>query len=203
MHYSGDASITKFVVGAVWILDTLHVAFMCHILYYYLITNYGVPTSSEYVVWSFPASLLFSAYSHINILPLSPSGEVVGDLPDCKCICCRWVWHRDDCSNRDQRIRQIFYATTPFAATFVLAEVLMTTSLCVLLYDSVALAEFATSTWSTGSDFVIGKLYANSLLASLNTWQHLRSRGQVKRRHPYRPPHEHTAAFGGNKEFKG
>ncbi|KAI6099488.1 hypothetical protein EDD16DRAFT_502482 [Pisolithus croceorrhizus] len=130
----------------------------------------------------------------------------------------------------------------------------MTTSLCVLLYDSgtrspfsstkcilttfiiyavnrcilvfiVALAEFATvstndilhhdyvalmlptvelqSTWSTGSDFVIGKLYANSLLASLNTWQHLRSRGQVKRRHPYRPPHEHTAAFGGNKEFKG
>ncbi|KAI6106798.1 hypothetical protein EV401DRAFT_498943 [Pisolithus croceorrhizus] len=151
---------------------------------------------------------------------LSPSGEVVGDLPDCKCICCRCfsyythetlvtqrcstrVWHRDDCSNRDQRIRQIFYATTPFAATFVLAEVLMTTSLCVLLYDSVALAEFATSTWSTGSDFVIGKLYANSLLASLNTWQHLRSRGQVKRRHPYRPPHEHTAAFGGNKEFKG
>ncbi|KAI6158496.1 hypothetical protein EDD17DRAFT_997484 [Pisolithus thermaeus] len=54
MHYSGDASTIKFPVGAVWILDTLHVAFMCHVLYYYLIINYGVLTSLEYDVWSFP-----------------------------------------------------------------------------------------------------------------------------------------------------
>ncbi|KAI6158498.1 hypothetical protein EDD17DRAFT_1621523, partial [Pisolithus thermaeus] len=31
------------------ILDTLHVSFMCHTLYYYLVTNYGVPTSLEYI----------------------------------------------------------------------------------------------------------------------------------------------------------
>ncbi|KAI6139607.1 hypothetical protein EDD17DRAFT_1671332, partial [Pisolithus thermaeus] len=36
------------------ILDTLHVSFMCHTLYYYLVTNYGVPTSLEYIVWSYP-----------------------------------------------------------------------------------------------------------------------------------------------------
>ncbi|KAI6021795.1 hypothetical protein BKA83DRAFT_4287630 [Pisolithus microcarpus] len=63
MHYSEDASTVKFLVGAVWILDTLHVAFMCHILYYYLITNYGVLTSLEYDVWSFPASLLVNVPS--------------------------------------------------------------------------------------------------------------------------------------------
>ncbi|KAI6099244.1 hypothetical protein EDD16DRAFT_531561 [Pisolithus croceorrhizus] len=33
--------------------------------------------------------------------------------------------------------------------------------------------------WSTGMDFMKGKLYANSLLASLNTRQHLRSQGSV------------------------
>ncbi|KIK28352.1 hypothetical protein PISMIDRAFT_674086 [Pisolithus microcarpus 441] len=57
MHYSEDASTVKFLVAATCILDTLHVSFMCHILYYYLITNYGVPTSLEYIVWSFPASV--------------------------------------------------------------------------------------------------------------------------------------------------
>ncbi|KAI6103237.1 hypothetical protein EV401DRAFT_2021246 [Pisolithus croceorrhizus] len=52
MHYSEDALTLKSLVAATWILDTLHVAFVCHALYYYLITNYGVPTSLEYIVWS-------------------------------------------------------------------------------------------------------------------------------------------------------
>ncbi|KAI6107862.1 hypothetical protein EV401DRAFT_427571 [Pisolithus croceorrhizus] len=113
-------------------------------------------------------------------------------------------------------IKQIrFYAATPFVATLVLAEVLTTTSLCVLLYDSgnrsafsstkrlltvliiyainrcllvliVALAEFVATVelqnaWSTGLDVTIGKLYANSLLASLNTRQHVRSRGSTSK----------------------
>ncbi|KAI6132579.1 hypothetical protein EDD16DRAFT_1533125 [Pisolithus croceorrhizus] len=61
MHYSEDASTMKFLVFAIWILDTLHVSFICHVLYYYLITNYGVPTSLEYLVWSLPASLVVNA----------------------------------------------------------------------------------------------------------------------------------------------
>ncbi|KAI6101521.1 hypothetical protein EV401DRAFT_2026599 [Pisolithus croceorrhizus] len=31
--------------------------------------------------------------------------------------------------------------------------------------------------WAASFDFIVGKLYANSFLASLNTRQHLRSRG--------------------------
>ncbi|KAI6139609.1 hypothetical protein EDD17DRAFT_1671345 [Pisolithus thermaeus] len=57
MHFSGDTSTIKFFVGATWILDTVHVVFMCHMLYYYLITNYGVPTSLEHDVWSFPVRI--------------------------------------------------------------------------------------------------------------------------------------------------
>ncbi|KAI6127187.1 hypothetical protein F5141DRAFT_1086268 [Pisolithus sp. B1] len=30
MHNSEDASTTKFIVAAVWVLDTLHVLFICH-----------------------------------------------------------------------------------------------------------------------------------------------------------------------------
>ncbi|KAI6122077.1 hypothetical protein F5141DRAFT_558353 [Pisolithus sp. B1] len=74
-YCSKDASTVKFLVAATCILDTLHVSFMCHMLYHYLVktkvsalcscrvqslqvTNYGVPTSLDYIVWSFPASAL-------------------------------------------------------------------------------------------------------------------------------------------------
>ncbi|KAI5996873.1 hypothetical protein F5J12DRAFT_929098 [Pisolithus orientalis] len=66
MHYSADdASIMKCLVTVTWILDTVHVMLMCHILYYYLVTNYGIPTSLDYIVWSYPASFL------VNILVVS------------------------------------------------------------------------------------------------------------------------------------
>lgn len=58
MHCSEDALIAKLLVAATWILDTLHMSLMGHLLYYYLITNYGVPTSLKYIVWSYPVSLL-------------------------------------------------------------------------------------------------------------------------------------------------
>ncbi|KAI6150028.1 hypothetical protein EDD17DRAFT_1640186, partial [Pisolithus thermaeus] len=48
MHHSEDASTMDFLVFAV----------LCHVLYYYLVTNYGVPTSLEYPVWSLSASLV-------------------------------------------------------------------------------------------------------------------------------------------------
>lgn len=40
MYYmldSEDALTLKFLVAAIWIFDTLHVLFMCHILYHYLV----------------------------------------------------------------------------------------------------------------------------------------------------------------------
>ncbi|KAI6006494.1 hypothetical protein F5J12DRAFT_95488 [Pisolithus orientalis] len=62
MHYSEDVSAMKFLVATLWVLDTLHVSFMSHMLYHYLIINYGVPTTLEYIVWSFPASLLVNLF---------------------------------------------------------------------------------------------------------------------------------------------
>ncbi|KAI6003044.1 hypothetical protein EDD15DRAFT_1454848 [Pisolithus albus] len=61
MHYSEDDSTTKFIVAIVWVMDTLHVSFTCHMLYYYLITNYGALMSLEYIVWSFSASLVVNS----------------------------------------------------------------------------------------------------------------------------------------------
>ncbi|KAI6104235.1 hypothetical protein F5141DRAFT_1128076 [Pisolithus sp. B1] len=97
------------------------------------------------------------------------------------------------------RIRS--YALIPCAAAIVLGEVLITLSLCILLYDNGSHSAFPRTkhilntlviyavnrclltliivdnqdAWAVGLDFNIGKLYANSLLASLNTRQYLRA----------------------------
>ncbi|KAI6156387.1 hypothetical protein EDD17DRAFT_1047194 [Pisolithus thermaeus] len=101
------------------------------------------------------------------------------------------------------------YTATPGACAIALAEVLITVSLCLLLYESgshsavprtkrllntlivyavnrcwltllVVIGEVTMDandqiSWAIGLDFIVGQLYANSLLASLNTRQHLRS----------------------------
>ncbi|KAI6150034.1 hypothetical protein EDD17DRAFT_1513728 [Pisolithus thermaeus] len=218
MHYSEDASTTKFLVIAIWwasewlSLASQHTAqgwIVCHALYYYLIANYAVPATLEYIVWFLylPFQGCFPLMRYDRSFPafsLSPSSEVVGD-----------------CSNYTIRIRSsrvwhsswviIFqsYALIPCATAIVVGEVLITLSLCILLYDNgshsafprtkrilntlviyavnrclltlvFTVAELVTivdnqDAWAVGLDFNIGKLYANSLLASLNTRQYLRA----------------------------
>jgi len=43
MSFPKDDITTKLLVGAIWILDTLHIFFMCHALYFYLIIGFGNP----------------------------------------------------------------------------------------------------------------------------------------------------------------
>ncbi|KAI6104604.1 hypothetical protein EV401DRAFT_659341 [Pisolithus croceorrhizus] len=224
MHYSEDGLTTKVLVSAIWILDTLHLSFVCHILYYYLITNYGVPTSLNYIVWSLPASVLVNVlvvsmvqcfFAH-QIYHLCRSGVkwlVTGPIIlfvlaqfgfGMETVILEFIDH-----NASVQTQITFYDVTPAWATIVVAEVLITVSLCVLLYNRdsgsvlprtkrlvntliiyavnrclltslVAIADLIIAievqdTWSIGLDFIIGKLYANSLLASLNSRGHLRS----------------------------
>ncbi|KAI6158488.1 hypothetical protein EDD17DRAFT_995927 [Pisolithus thermaeus] len=224
LFLSGDDLTTKLVVAAIWILDTLHISFVCHVLYYYLIVNYGAPTSLEYIVWSFPASVLVNSFVSVIV----------------QCFFARRIYHLcrrqlrwlvtapiilvvlvcfgfgiasaalllvNNADNFAAYTR--FYSSIPAAFAIALAEVLVTVPLCVLLYDGrswsatprmkrlmntliiyavnrclltlpVIVAEVAVTitgqvAWSMGLNFIIGKLYANSLLASLNSRQHLRS----------------------------
>ncbi|KAI6096442.1 hypothetical protein EV401DRAFT_1125614 [Pisolithus croceorrhizus] len=172
---SGDALTIKLLVAAVWILDTLHILFLCHALYYYLITNYGVPMSFEYIIC--PMLLCAS-----NLSPLSASSKVM-----------------------------TFYGVTPAVTVGALAEIMITISLCILLYDrrsgsalsrtkrllntliiyavnrcllilliaitALVMTMEGQDTWFLGFSFVAGRLYANAFLASLNCRERLRSQG--------------------------
>lgn len=217
-----DTSTMKFMVATVWVLDTLHVSFVCHMEYYYLITNWGAPTSLEYIVWSFPASILIDVIV-ITIVQLFFARTIYH-------LCrrqLRWlvivplvllvlahvgfamataiVIFINSTFSFASYTR--FYTTTPAAIAIALAEVLITVSLCTLLRTSnsavprtkrllntlviyavnrcllilpVVITMAVTGTdnlfvWASTFDLIVGKLYANSLLASLNTRQYLRS----------------------------
>ncbi|KAI5996481.1 hypothetical protein F5J12DRAFT_355985 [Pisolithus orientalis] len=243
MHYVEDASIKKFLVAAVWVLDTLHVSLTCHILYYYMITNYGVPTSLEYNIWSLTMSFLVNIFmvcitqlffANIIYYLCRPHVKWLVTTPIMLLVLAHFGFGMETVvlefvNNRISVLTQIkFYGVTPTVATVVLAETLITVSLCILLYDGgsyfafpgtkrllntliiyavnrclltllVAIAELVMvhvayytmlmslshfpqtanekHAWLIGLNFIIGKLYANSLLASLNTRQYLRSLG--------------------------
>ncbi|KIM82112.1 hypothetical protein PILCRDRAFT_485190 [Piloderma croceum F 1598] len=57
VRYPRDWRVYKISVGALWILDCLHIALSIHFGYYYLITTFGNPLSLSFVVWSQKAQL--------------------------------------------------------------------------------------------------------------------------------------------------
>ncbi|KAI6132314.1 hypothetical protein EDD17DRAFT_1516522 [Pisolithus thermaeus] len=202
MHYSEDASTMKFLVFA--ICKCLVLSSEC-LANGWLITNYGVLTSLEYPVWFL--NLLFQTYYFPlmiygrslsaslvvnNILPLSSPSEVVGDRPnwlgfEALISACRFV------NNEFSALLSIkSYATIPFVVIRVLDEVLITLSLCILLYGKGSRSAFPRTkrlmnmlviyainrcflTLIVVVDYSPLRIYANSLLASLNTRQYPRA----------------------------
>ncbi|KAI6099504.1 hypothetical protein EDD16DRAFT_503236 [Pisolithus croceorrhizus] len=237
MHYSEDTFAIKLLVAAIWIVDTLHVSFVCHVLYHYLITNYGIPTSLDYIIWSLPASVLMNIFMVSAIQCFFVHQIYRLCRPRLKC---RFVSHGSGV------LEQItYYDVTPAWAIIAVAEVLITASLCVVFYSSssgpifsrtkrllntliiyavnrclltslVAIADLVVTnevknTWTIGLDFILGQLYANSFLASLNTREHLRSRaagtpsdlriGTIRFADPPESPRDVESSKNGTNQF--
>ncbi|KAI6165849.1 hypothetical protein EDD17DRAFT_1789451 [Pisolithus thermaeus] len=222
MHYTEDGSTTKFVVAAVWFLDTLHTSFSmvnsqlaCHMMYYYLVK----------LMHLILASVLVNSSVIAVVQCVSLSTEVVSDRTSYPIsTSSAWIQHGLVNNAVTYALRDRFYTTTPAGSIVALAEVLITVSLCVLLYDggshcvvprtkrllntlivyavnrcgliraccgriaviaevimmTAAFSDFVQDAynmvaWAIGVDFIISKIYTNSLLASLNTRQHLQS----------------------------
>ncbi|KAG2112700.1 uncharacterized protein F5147DRAFT_684131 [Suillus discolor] len=222
VYYPSDPNSVKVLVAFIWVLDTLHVSFMCHALYYYLVTSFDDPNNLGTGVWSLFTSLalnlcmavLVQTYFTFRISYLTRSNIrwwltsfimlfVIAHFAfGLETVILMFI------KKEFSALSQItLYAATPFAVTAVLSDVFIAVSLCILLHgnrgsyvethalvhtlmvyainrclltSAVAVAEviaFAISPgslWFIAIDFVIGKLYANSLLASLNSRSALR-----------------------------
>ncbi|KZT03225.1 uncharacterized protein LAESUDRAFT_660289 [Laetiporus sulphureus 93-53] len=58
-RYSSDGVWSKLTVCWLWLLDAVHLAFVVHMVYWYLVTNYFNPLELTVIVWTFKVSVLF------------------------------------------------------------------------------------------------------------------------------------------------
>ncbi|KAH7911126.1 hypothetical protein BJ138DRAFT_1151080 [Hygrophoropsis aurantiaca] len=60
LYFQTHRGITfyKIAICYLWILDAMHLAFIAHMIYHYLVNNYANPLVLPYIVWSFQAHIV-------------------------------------------------------------------------------------------------------------------------------------------------
>jgi len=228
MSFPKDDIATKLLVLLIWILDTVHVVFMCHALYFYLIIGFGNIQALVDGTWSLFASLgvnviisfITQCFFTERISRLcSPQKRWWVTIIIGITVLAHFVFGIETVTflfikKEFQRLKEAsLIAAVPFGITAVLSDIIIAATLCVLLgsnrsafedtnsvingiiifainrcilTSAVAVAEtivfsiLPNSFYSLAMDFVIGKLYANSLLAVLNSRATLSLRSNVR-----------------------
>ncbi|KAL4242555.1 hypothetical protein ABKN59_011425, partial [Abortiporus biennis] len=57
-RYKSDSRTMRVLVFILWLLDTLQLILVAHMVYYYVVTNYFNPKALVQIVWSFPAETI-------------------------------------------------------------------------------------------------------------------------------------------------
>jgi len=226
LYYPKDSPGLKLLVTFIWTLDTLHVVFMCHAIYYYLVTSFGNSKALLDGTWSIYASMtvnIFMAFviqcfyvKHIHLL--SPrrikwwlSSAIALFVLAHFCFGIDTVTQFFIKKSFGRLSEATYNGALPFATTAILSDILIAVALCVLLgsnrsefedtnnlinrlivfainrcilTSAVAVVEVIVficrphSFYTFAIDFIIGKLYTNSLLATLNSRQSFRGMGK-------------------------
>ncbi|KAF8838273.1 hypothetical protein BDN67DRAFT_101362 [Paxillus ammoniavirescens] len=96
--YTNDPFFLKALVAILCVLDTAHTALISHLVYFYLITEYGIPTMG--IIWTLPAQVFITA--------------MIGFIVQCSMMYRVWSLNRTD-------LRWILTVPTLIMASFSLA----------------------------------------------------------------------------------
>ncbi|KAF9450352.1 hypothetical protein P691DRAFT_758270 [Macrolepiota fuliginosa MF-IS2] len=217
MSYPKDEWWMKWLVGAIWTLDTIHVILMCHCIHYYLIRGFGNPALLSDGLWSLYASMaanvliafIVQCYFSIRIHKLSPvnhrwwiSSGIVFTVVAHLCFGMETVAYLF-IKKQFVHLKDItLVSAMPFGVAAVLSDIVIALALCILLHSNrsefeetnhiinklivyainrcilttaVAIVEVVVFSvtpnpfYTFAIDFAIGKLYANSFIAALNS----------------------------------
>ncbi|KAF8879543.1 hypothetical protein CPB84DRAFT_1838431 [Gymnopilus junonius] len=198
--YPSDLRQTKGLVLAIWALDASHTAFIWSALWSYVIDNYGDPSNINVIHWEIALTIVMTAIltflvhiffahriymlSKKNYLLTAPVAILACLRLISACVTTAEMIHYGTFSGFRSSIKWIF--TTGLALSTAV-DVLITGSLFVLLHASRTGAANAGTVISMicwlvmpsnlvfmGLHFVIGKLYATSLLVTLNMRENIR-----------------------------
>ncbi|KAJ7083588.1 hypothetical protein B0H15DRAFT_415337 [Mycena belliarum] len=225
LRYSNDGVVMRSLVFILWILDTIHTAFVFHVLYFYTMTT-----------WTKPSNLLDGVWSNYSLLSISTLMCLLVQLFYARTIyllCLgRWKWlsvallgplilassiYGVINAVRQTQVWELTKLVTithtivlPYACIRIAVDVITSISLCILLrgkkndirsttnmvntlilyattrflatssvsiFQIIVLGIDPTSLWGFTLDYIIGKLYVNSLLANLNSRDRVRAAG--------------------------
>jgi len=216
ISFPNDGILTRALVLLLWVLDTIHVLFMCHSVHSYTIVEYGNPTAVQDGNWSLIASVLmnllmiiivqsFFTYRIFKLCRPSRRWWIGGCIAIL--VLCHAGWGLGTCvlffiQRNFESFQKLRQAVVPFAVFDVVSDLSISTSLCLLLWghrtgfedtnliinrlivflinrciltcavaiiESIIFVVFPHTLYVFAIDFVLGKLYVNSLLAVLNS----------------------------------
>ncbi|KAF7979313.1 hypothetical protein HWV62_42709 [Athelia sp. TMB] len=161
--YPNDWKVHRIAVGALWLLDTLHLVFSIMLGYHYLVSSFGNPLALEFIHWSLKAQI----------------GVNVVIIVIVQCLYAVRMW-------RLVGIVLAFFMLQPdvfedlagwtvigsFAATTV-TDIVIAAFMCFYLYKSKT--GFATILLAQASPLV----YINSFLAMLNARRSINGHGDT------------------------
>ncbi|KAH8110100.1 hypothetical protein DFH11DRAFT_831774 [Phellopilus nigrolimitatus] len=223
MYYPKDDFSFKLLVATIWTLESLQVAFVCHAMYSYLISNYANPLALEIGVWSLFASMLCNTvisaivqiFFTVRVHILSSKKwwiTVILAITITAHLAFGFETVIDSLILKElSKFSSITYtAALPFAITAIFPDVIIAGLLCyylqggkggfrgtnalinqliiysinrcilttlVVIVEVILFKALPGTFYYLAVDFCVGKLYANSLLATLNTRQSLRGKG--------------------------
>ncbi|KII89955.1 hypothetical protein PLICRDRAFT_40137 [Plicaturopsis crispa FD-325 SS-3] len=197
VHYTKDSRALKLLVLGVWLLDTLHVSFVGHAMYHYLVSSFGNPVAFVDGIWSLYSSMLVNlvmaivvqSFFAMRIHHLCQS-QIKWYLTTIilLIVFLHFCFGMETAVEffiirRLDKLQDVtFIAVLPFGITAVLSDIIIAVALCILLasnrseFEVIVFTLMPNSFYTLAIDFIIGKLYANSLLATLNSRTSLRQK---------------------------
>jgi len=225
VYYPEDSRGLKALVSVLWVVETLHVAFVNRFLYIYLIMDFGNPLALIKGHWTLYISILCNlivviiaqTFFATRIHALAKKYWLTGIIGLCILAHIAFGIETVVRSFQHQLFTDLakykFNTVLPLGLFSVVPDVLISASLCyylksnrdqitgiksteividllikyainrVLLTSACAIAELVMSLTLPDSfsylalDFCVGKLYSNTLLATLNARKYLRAKG--------------------------
>ncbi|PPQ70253.1 hypothetical protein CVT24_013078 [Panaeolus cyanescens] len=152
VFYPKDSKSNKALIWVIWLLDTVQMILVIMCMYHYLITNYANPAVLPVGHWTLFPPKIFAATPFAIFAVLS-------DILIAAALCVLLHGSKTGMKRTNAIITTLII--------FAINRCLLTSVVAII--EVIVFAVKPHSLWFIGFDFVIGKLYANSLLATLNS----------------------------------
>ncbi|KAF7432827.1 hypothetical protein PC9H_004770 [Pleurotus ostreatus] len=203
-RYPTDAWYIKYLVASVWVFDTIHQVLISHTVYHYLVSNYTNPAMLANIIWLSLICLLVQGFLTMRVWRMSNKNKILTFIVLCLVIAEFGMMQLQTWLELSQ-LKGLSMAVNVLAAagdaliaaslvfllrrsrtgfkksdTMISRLIVFTvntglfTSICAVM-SLVSIIVWGNTLIYVAFYFSLGRLYSNSLLATLNARQEIRN----------------------------